>query len=648
MHTEILNIIDIIKKNPITKLSNTYNNKLLTKIKETFTETEQQLFISSFYLYLNCNKDDFVVSLDDIWEWLGFSQKIRAKELLEKSFKEGIDYSFAETSESKKDKSLLSLKRKQKEGRGGANKITVLLTVKCFKLLCIKSGTKKANEIHEYFIKLEELLQDTILDECEEVKLQLENKNQEIKKQLESKDKEHNEKLNKNFKNAFNKQSVVYIMKLQSFDDGTYIIKIGKTEYLTDRTSKIASLYCNKDQLVIMSVYPCEDNNNFEKFLHSNPYISQYKYTELINNKATSIETYRINDINYEKIKRIIDNNIYKYNGKNIDTIKENNKSLELQLKIKELELKEKEISLITNEPELFRLLCKIKEKEIEFNNKLYENPEFFDKLNEHYKLRQTIPFKDAIEDNYIQEVVNIPINIPIIIPRETQNTPIINNNIVKKREIKDCGHYVQVYDGNDTNNLLYVYNGITDATRNMEGTSFTSIKNACKKKEIYKGYRWHLVNRNDPNSNEVKDIGSSITPRHKLEGFIAMLNNDMTEVEKLFIKQKDAATFIGQTVSAMSRAVNYKTILSNKYFILWDMVEEKIQNKYLETNELPIITEKLKARKIYQINPDTDEIVKVHLSLSDLIKELKIAPKTIKRHCKNNSIYNGYKWKII
>jgi hypothetical protein len=646
MQTETLNIIDIIEKNPITKLSNTYNNKLLTKIKETFTEAEQQLFISSFYLYLNYNKSDFVVSLDDIWEWLGFSQKIRAKELVLKHFTENVDYSFTLSSESKKednndDKFLLSLQRKQKEGRGGSNKITVLLTVKCFKLLCIKSGTKKANEIHEYFIKLEELLQDTILDECEEVKKQLDNKNQEIKKQLECKDKEHEVKLNKNFKNAFNKQSVVYIMKLQSFDDGTYIIKIGKTDNLTDRTSKLASLYCNKDQLVIMSVYPCEDNNNFEKFLHSNPYISQYKYTEMINNKATSIETYRINEINYEKIKRIIDNNIYNYNGKNLDTMKENNKSLELQLKIKELELKEKDIEL--------------KEKEIDFNNKLYENQGFFDKLIEYNKSRQNIPsLNTVIEDTVISTPITISTNSPINSVVELQNTitptniPIINNTIVKKKEVKDCGHYVQVYDGNDYTKLQYVYNGITDATRNMEGTSFTSIKNACKKKEIYKGYRWHLVNRNDPNPNEVKDIGSSIVPRQKLEGYIAMLNNDMTEVENLFIKQKDAATFIGQTVSAMSRAVNYKTILSNKYFILWDMVEEEIQNKYLETNELPIITDKQKAKKVHQINPDTDEVVKIHISLSDLIKELKIAPKTIKIHCNNNTIYNGYRWKII
>lgn len=62
-----LNIVELIEKNPITKLSNTYNSKFLNKIKENFTGFEQQLFISSFYCYLNYDKNiDFVVDLDDI------------------------------------------------------------------------------------------------------------------------------------------------------------------------------------------------------------------------------------------------------------------------------------------------------------------------------------------------------------------------------------------------------------------------------------------------------------------------------------------------------------------------------------------------------------------------------------------------------
>jgi hypothetical protein len=90
---ENLNIVELIEKNPIAKLSVDYNNRLLNKIKENFSGFEQQLFISSFYCYLNYDKNvDYVIDLDDIWKWLGFSQKIRAKEILEKHFKLDIDY----------------------------------------------------------------------------------------------------------------------------------------------------------------------------------------------------------------------------------------------------------------------------------------------------------------------------------------------------------------------------------------------------------------------------------------------------------------------------------------------------------------------------------------------------------------------------
>ena len=140
-----LNIIELIEKNPITRLSHTYNSKFLNKIKEKFTGFEQQLFISSFYCYLNYDKNiDFVVDLDDIWKWLGFSQKIRAKEIIEKNFKLDIDF-----------KTVFSIKKAVLETcvkkNGGQNKQTIMLTIKCFKSLCLKAQTKKASEIHEYF-----------------------------------------------------------------------------------------------------------------------------------------------------------------------------------------------------------------------------------------------------------------------------------------------------------------------------------------------------------------------------------------------------------------------------------------------------------------------------------------------------------------
>jgi phage anti-repressor protein len=137
-----------------------YNGKLLTKIKNIFTDFEQQLFVSSFYCYLNYNKNtDFVVYLDNVWKWLGFSQKIRAKEMLEKNFTINIDY---------KNLNLSTEKASVNEEKwGGHNKQTILLTIKCFKSLCLKAQTKKASEIHEYYMKMEEVLHDIVEEEME-------------------------------------------------------------------------------------------------------------------------------------------------------------------------------------------------------------------------------------------------------------------------------------------------------------------------------------------------------------------------------------------------------------------------------------------------------------------------------------------------
>ena len=126
-----LNIVELIEKNPITKLSSTYNNNLLDKIKEKFCNFEQQLFISSFYCYLNYDKNiDFVVNLDDVWEWLGFTQKVSAIRVLEKHFKLDIDYKTA----LQFGKAVFDTTETIKQN-GGQNKQTIMLTIKCFKLL---------------------------------------------------------------------------------------------------------------------------------------------------------------------------------------------------------------------------------------------------------------------------------------------------------------------------------------------------------------------------------------------------------------------------------------------------------------------------------------------------------------------------------
>jgi hypothetical protein len=127
-------IVKLVSDNPITRLSGTYNSKLLCKIKEKFTGETQQLFLGSFYCYLNHNsRTEFIIDLDNIWSWLGFSAKIRAKELLIKHFKENVDYKVKAFSREREHLTINGSK---------PNKIT--MTIRTFKSLCLKANTKKS------------------------------------------------------------------------------------------------------------------------------------------------------------------------------------------------------------------------------------------------------------------------------------------------------------------------------------------------------------------------------------------------------------------------------------------------------------------------------------------------------------------------
>ena len=76
----------------------------------------------------------------------------------------------------------------QKHGAGGHNKTTIMMTIKWFKSLCLNAQTKKATEIHEYYMKMEEVLHQIVEEETDELKQQLEQKNAVIQAVIQEKD----------------------------------------------------------------------------------------------------------------------------------------------------------------------------------------------------------------------------------------------------------------------------------------------------------------------------------------------------------------------------------------------------------------------------------------------------------------------------
>lgn len=115
---EIIDVASMLTENPLTKLSGTYQSKLVEKIKNKFTSSDHQIFLMSFSCYLNCGPNDYVFDLDNIWKVMGFARKDPAKLLIEKHFTENKDYI--------KDFLLhKSMEQKKSEligGRGGHNK----------------------------------------------------------------------------------------------------------------------------------------------------------------------------------------------------------------------------------------------------------------------------------------------------------------------------------------------------------------------------------------------------------------------------------------------------------------------------------------------------------------------------------------------
>jgi phage anti-repressor protein len=187
-NSERLDIIKLINNSPLTNLTKNFHTTLLEKIQTSFTDDEQQLFVASFYSYLNYNsKTDFVISLDDVWKWCGFTRKDHCKRTIEKHFTRDVDY-----------KSALP-NWGERKNEGGFNKETIMMNIETFKSLCMLAGTSKSKQIRQYYLKLEELLQGTLREQLQEQErlLQEELENKQNKLQLlELQNKEKQDKIN--------------------------------------------------------------------------------------------------------------------------------------------------------------------------------------------------------------------------------------------------------------------------------------------------------------------------------------------------------------------------------------------------------------------------------------------------------------------
>ena len=587
-----VDIVNLIESNPVTKLSGDYQSKLIEKVKHSFTNYEQQLFLSSFYCYLKYDsKNDFVIDLDNVWQWLGFSQKYNAKSTLEKNFVINKDYKF-----------LLSLTGEQsfapepsgakKSTRGGHNKEIIMLNVETFKKFCLKAGTKKADEVHEYFIKLENIMFEITKEECDELKQQLQQienmKNKEIEEKIiKQKELEREKVLLNEYASAGN---MIYIIKVKTNEDGTYVVKIGESRKgITDRYNECKSKH---KQIVLLNCYPVDKSKDFESFLHNHSLIHPHKYKKIEGHEKEN-ELFLIGTtLTYKSLLKIIDDNIDNYNYKIRELLLEN------QL------LKEK---INSNQNNINNDLI----SELIQTNKLLLN-----KINSLEKSNQEILNK--LNSQQTKFVTGFNQQLPTLGPRLQKINP-------------------------ENLQLVKVYESVTDAMNENKQIKRPSIMKAIQANTVYCGFRWLLVERNlDPN------IIHSIEPTKETKtqnlGYIAKLDANKSEIINVYLDRKTAAQMNGyQSSSALDNPVKNGTITNGHYYILYNNCEEDLLSDFEEKNGSPLLY-KNGVGQFDSGNNMTNEFSCKY----DCIKELKMSDKTLTKCLKNNISYNSFYYKEI
>jgi hypothetical protein len=359
-----INIVELIEKNPITKLSKKYNNVLIDKLQENFNTFEQQLFVSSFYCYLNYDKNtDFIVDLDHVWKWLGFSQKAHVKPMVETNFKLDVDYKIVTSFETDEDQPPQSPNKSgsdKPKKHGGHNKQTIKLTIRCFKLLCLKAQTKKAGEIHEYYMKMEETLHQILDYETSELRKQLEQKNEVISTLnqatvtfTQEKKRAIEETLISQF--PVNTQTIYFGTIDNTNADNEKLIKFGQTN---DLATRVADHHKKYNNFILSAAFRVSNRSEIENQIKAHPKIKrQIRTIEVDGKNKTEIIAYDNTNFTIARLTKHIEGIIHAtmYNIENFNRLIQRNQELETEnAKLaSELEQKNKvihELTLLNNE----------------------------------------------------------------------------------------------------------------------------------------------------------------------------------------------------------------------------------------------------------------------------------------------------------
>lgn len=393
---------------------------------------------------------------------------------------------------------------------------------------------------------------------------------------------------------AFYKKKIVYICRLQELDDEYYVVKIGHTDDITSRIPNIVTAFGN---CVLTDAFEIDYNKSFERQLHNDPIISQFAYTETINNRKPSTEAYRVNDNIYNEIIKVI----------------QSKKGLYTKIDYNEIHEIEK---------------TKLKRKEIEL---------------EIAKTQQQHSIGDA---NIAMEETSQDVS-----EDDASDSDISVEHFIKTRK-QTRGSRIQQYEHvpNDPTkfNLIKTYDSIIDVLRENECFSTGGLKPACVNNTMYKGFRWYPIDRDK----EIKmyDIPPTTNIREVSNELVAMLDINKSKIVQVFPSIKHAAEARHfKSLAAISKAIKKGTQSSGHYWCRYIDCNEDFKNEYEKTSPIPDKPPKANGVRVQQISMAKDRrIVREYNSMSEVTTRFQMSRLSLKNASMTDTPHNGYYWKII
>ena len=631
--TDTLDIVKLIEKNPITRLSKDYQNKLITKVKAKFTNSEQQLFVSSFYCYLNHNSNnDFIIDFDNIWKWIGFVRKDPAKRLLEKYFILDLDYKIlllSKVEQNTKEVLLHSLveqnlKQDNQNKQGGNNKETILLTINTFKKFCLKANTKKSDEIHNYYIKLEEVLHDTMNEETVELRNQLLIKDEKIKQSKEKYKKNEDKyklelKLNKH-KILIEKtkgKRCVYISEIEEHK----FIKIGSTKETLARHNQLNRQYGNS---MFLEIFECDNFRDVEESILADSTIKKYLHRQPINGHMPQ-EIVLLNDeFNYNQLLNIVKHYV---------------SQIMFLSPIQLLEKQKLDYNLISNILNNELYINTVKEI---LNNNL---PSLITNIKDYQQNQNIINNNTLLSNSTIEPIIEPIIDIENrqLKTNETQNP---NYNMTINLNIKGKtpkGQKIQKIDPDNFKNIIKIYDSMIYLLRSPENNGFhkSSIQTAIKNNRIYKNFIWNFVKKGeDPTiANILPTVNFKAKP--PIRSTILKLNSTKTEILDSFYTKEFLGKELKISKIKVKNIITHNKLYNNNYYIEYLKCPDDLLIKYNKPINRIIPTN---SKSIKQINPLNNEVV-IFNTFNEIYIKYSFCSSTLIYAIKNKTIHGGFLW---